>query len=232
MQNWAAKKRMNGRYLTRLWVGSALLIGVATADESLLTTQGEDGELAGWKCFLEGAGTPAGAVWRLEGDGLLVCKGTPNGYLYTGKSYADFVLALEWRWPPGGKAGKGGVLIRMSGENQIWPCSLEAQLNAGAAGDFWALGGFDIGGPQERVKVVPHPRFGLLKNLPRLRGTEKPVGEWNAMEVLAKGGVVIIRLNGEEVNRTEAAASTPGPILLTSEGTEIQFRNIRIRAAD
>lgn len=223
---------MNGKCLASIWISGAVFLGMAAAEDvSLLTAQGADGEIAGWKSFHEGEGTRTGAVWHLDKGGVLVCRGNPNGYLFTERAYSDFVLSLEWRWPPGGKAGKGGVLIRLSGENRIWPRSLEAQLNAGAAGDFWALGGFEVGGPAERVKSLIHPRFGLLKNLPRLGGAEKPVGEWNGMEVVAKGGVVTITLNGEEVNRAEGCAPEAGPILLTAEGAEIHFRHLRIREA-
>lgn len=196
----------------------------------MLTVQAADGELDGWASFSETAGVKTGEVWKLSADGVLICRGTPNGYLYTKKPYADFVMTLEWRWPPGGTAGKGGVLFRMSGDHLIWPRSLEAQLNAGAAGDFWALGGFGIGGPQDRMKTLEHPRFGQLRNLPRLGGVEKPVGEWNTMEIVAKGGVVVLKVNGEEVNRAEGCATAAGPILLTAEGAEIHFRNLRIES--
>lgn len=215
------------RLLVSSIAGFTLVTLCLAADDNLLTTQSPDGEIAGWKSFSE---TPAktGDVWRLGSDGVLGCKGNPLGYLYTAKDYADFKLTLEWRWPPGGKAGKGGVLIRMTGTHQVWPCSLEAQLNAGGAGDFWALGGFQLGGPEQRMKMLTHPKFGLLRNLPRLAGAEKPVGEWNTMEVTAKGGVVVIKMNGEDVNQCEGCSTVPGPILLTSEGTEIHYRNVRL----
>ena len=65
-----------------------------------------DGEIAGWKSYHQTPGTKTGDVWKLQPDGVLVCKGQPLGYLYTAKDYTNFVLKLQWRWPPGGKAGQ------------------------------------------------------------------------------------------------------------------------------
>lgn len=183
--------------------------------------------LAGWECFLEKPGVPMSAVWQVE-DGVLSCRGAPRGYLYTKKHYGDFTLALEWRWPAGTKPGKGGVLVRMRGDHRIWPTSLEAQLNAGDAGDFWGLAGFALSGPPGRMKTLQHRALGRLINVKKTGGSENEPGRWNTYEVVARGGTVTIRLNGEEVNRAAGCETTAGPICLTAEGSPIAFRNIRI----
>ena len=131
----------------------------------LLTRQSGDGEIEGWKSYHEQPGTKTGEVWKLGGDGVLVCRGQPLGYLHTAKEYRDFTLTFEWRWPPGGKPGNGGVLLRTTGEHKVWPRSLEVQLNAGQAGDFWAIGGFPLSGPAERTKSTDHEKFGRLTHV-------------------------------------------------------------------
>ena len=183
--------------------------------------------LAPWDCYIAEPGVTRDDVWKLE-NGILVCRGTPLGYLYTKKKYTDFQLTLEWRWPPGGVPGKGGVLIRMTGEHRIWPRSLEAQLNVGEAGDFWGLGGYGLAGPAERWKSFQHDQFGDLTNLSKLENREKPAGEWNTYEIVAEGGTVTLRINGTEVNEAGGCAAVAGPICLTAEGSEIHFRNIRL----
>ena len=65
--------------------------------------------LAAWQFYSAGDGTKMGDVWSLE-DGVLKCKGTPLGYIHTKKDYKDFVLRLEWRWPPKQTPGKGASL--------------------------------------------------------------------------------------------------------------------------
>jgi hypothetical protein len=198
----------------------------------LLTGQSPDGALAGWKSFSEDPKAGTGDVWTLTGEGVLVCKGNPKGYLYTEKSYADFLLTLQWRTPPGKKPGNGGVLVRMTGKHKIWPKSLEAQLNAGDEGDFWGLDGYGFSGPAERLKAIPQSPFGKLTNLKRARGPVKAPGQWNEYQVAARGDSVTLRINGDEVNRATGCDVVAGPIVLTAEGDEIHFRNVRLVPLD
>jgi hypothetical protein len=183
-----------------------------------------------WKAFHEGDAKLAD-VWKLDG-GVLTCKGTPKGYLYTTKSYTDFILKLEWRWPPQGKAGNGGVLLRIAGRDKIWPKSLEAQINAGQAGDFWGLDGYALQGPADRLKTVDNPQFGKLTNLRKTETVERPTGEWNQYEITARGETVTLKINGKVVNEATGCAATPGRICLTAEGDPIQFRNVKLIPLD
>jgi len=194
----------------------------------LLAPQTAAGEIPGWRSFHETPGTRTGDVWRLGADGVLVCKGQPLGYLLTEKDYTSFELSLEWRWPPGATPGKGGVLGRLTGPDKVWPKSLEFQLNAGQAGDFWGLDGYRLSGPAERLKVIEHPKFGRLTGLPRLSDAEKPAGQWNRYEIVVEGPTATLKINGQLVNRAEGCEGVPGKIALTAEGSEIHFRNVRI----
>lgn len=204
----------------------------ARKEVPLLTMQTPAGEIAGWKSFHQESSVKTGDVWKLADDGVLVCKGKPLGYLYTDKSYTDFVLTLEWRSPPGKKPGNGGVLIRMTGPHKVWPKSLEAQLNAGSEGDFWGLDGYALSGPADRLKTIEQSQFGKLTNVKRAKDAVKAPGEWNRYEIVADGGTVILKINGQEVNRATGCDVVSGPILLTSEGDEIHFRSVRITPRD
>jgi neutral ceramidase len=196
---------------------------------ALLSTQSDDGTLAGWKFFSEDPKAKPSDVWQLTADGVLVCKGTPQGYIYTEKSYADFVLTLQWRTPPGRTPGRGGVLVRMTGKHKIWPKCLEAQLNAGDEGDFWGLDGYTLSGPERRLKTIPNQQLGKLTNLKRTEAAVKARGEWNRYEIIAQGESVTLRINGREVNRATGCAAVSGPICLTAEGDEIHFRRVALR---
>jgi hypothetical protein len=189
--------------------------------------QSPAGEFAGWKSFSAEPGTNTGKVWKLGADGVLACRGKPLGYLYTEKDYGDFTLRLEWRWPEGG-SGKGGVLLRKSGPDKIWPKSLEAQINAPDAGDFWGLGGYALSGPAERLKQLAHPVFGQLTNLKKTEMAERPVGQWNQYEIRAERDSVTLIVNGRQVNRATGCEPPPGRICLTAEGSQIFFRNVEL----
>lgn len=180
-----------------------------------------------WKAFSEEPGTGLADVWHVK-DGVLVSKGSPKGGIYLDREVADFTLRFEWRWPAKGREGKGGVLIRTVGPWKLWPRSLEAQINAGGVGDFWGLDGFLFEGPAERLEKIEHPQFGKLTHLPRTAAVEKPAGEWNQYEIVAKGPVVTLTLNGQVVNQATGCDPRPGRICLTAEGSEIRFRNIRL----
>jgi hypothetical protein len=193
----------------------------------LLTKQDATGQLSGWEFYAEKDGTKIGDVWTLR-DGVLTCKGTPKGYLYTSREYKNFVLTLEWRWVPDKKPGSGGVLIRMTGAHKIWPKSLEAQINAGQAGDFWGLDGYVLEGPAERSKAVDHAEFGKLINVQKLKEVEKPGGEWNQYEITVQDGTVTLKINGQPVNQATHCDVVAGKICLTAEGDAIQFRNVRL----
>lgn len=182
---------------------------------------------ASWKSFSEDPGTKLADVWQVK-DGVLVCKGTPKGGIYLDRDLTNFTLRLEWRWPGEGKAGKGGVLLRTVAPWKIWPKSLEAQINAGQAGDFWGLAGFSLEGPAERIKKLDHEQFGKLTNLARTATVEKPDSQWNQYEIVAAGPVVTLKINGKVVNKATNCDVHPGKICLTAEGSAIEFRNVRL----
>ncbi len=200
----------------------------ATQPIPLLTEQGPDGEFPGWKSFHEAPGTKTADVWQLQPSGVLVCKGSPRGYLYTEREYQDFTLQFEWRYPPGTTNSNGGALVRMTGEHGIWPKCLEFQLNQNQAGDFWAIRGFKFTGPAEQLRVMTNASFGVLRHLKRQADREKPVGEWNQFEGVVDGGTVVQKVNGAVVNQATGCEVVPGRILITAEGQEIQFRKVRL----
>ena len=183
-----------------------------------------------WIAYSEDEDTKLEDVWKI-GPQEIICKGTPLGYLRTEQDFTDFILELEYRWPKG-KPGRGGVLIRTTGPDRIWPKSLEAQINVGGAGDFWGLIGYELTGPKDRMQVIEHDDFGKLTNLKKTEDVEREPGEWNQYVITARGGKVTLEINGKVVNETTDCEVEPGKIVLTSEGNEIHFRNVRITVLD
>lgn len=175
--------------------------------------------LNGWTSYLRDENAKMTDVWSVK-DGVLICKGQPIGYLRTEADYKNFVLKLEWRWNPETKAtGNSGVLVRMIGEDKVWPKSVEAQLQADSAGDFWGIGEFTMTTDPERTRG---------RNARKTHHAERPAGEWNAYEIIVDQGQVILKVNGQEVNRAWDVEEIAGKICLQSEGQEIHFRNIRL----
>lgn len=223
----------------RSLIALSLVLGVCAASgASAAAAEATGGEIdllspppgvgnANWLWLCEAPGVSIDKVWQTEG-GVLICKGAPKGYIYTAKDYTNFVLRLEWRWPLGKKAGNGGVLLRMTGKHKVWPRSLEAQLNAGQAGDFWGLGGFPLQGPAPRMKSFDSAQLGKLTNLRKAKGLEKKHGEWNHYEIIVRGDTVTLNINGKPANKATGCAPAAGRICLTAEGDEYHFRNVKL----
>jgi len=183
-----------------------------------------------WKTFSEAPETAA-ETWKVA-DGVLICKGEPKGYRYLAGDFTNFVLKLQWRWPANKKPGRGGVLVRTTGADKIWPKCLEAQINAGDAGDFWGLDGYKLDGPAERKKSLDHPQFGQLTNLKKTAAVERPAGQWNDYEIRVEGDTATLVVNGEVVNKATGCDVVSGKICLTAEGDEIHFRKIQLFPLD
>lgn len=199
-----------------LWIGSGCSQGPGTIE----LFNGED--LTGWTSELSKKEVPMEEVWSVE-DGVLKCTGKPAGYIRTLKYYENYVLTVEWRWPPGTPGGNNGVLVHTStpGALGIWPKSIEVQLAKDNAGDFWIIRTeLDVENEAERKKGRRH--------LNLTDGSEKPMGEWNQMEITCKGNEVIVKVNGDLVNHATNCSVTSGAISLQSEGAPIEYRNIRL----
>lgn len=166
-------------------------------------------------------------VWSIDDD-ILVCKGEPMGFIHSKKKYTNFKLSLEWRWPPGKKPGNSGVLMRITDKSIMLPKCVEAQLQSGHAGDFWAFGGFQIDGNAERTTHRNSDEWGKMTGIRRAKAAEKTPGEWNKYEIMADGGTITLVINGQTVNRATDCDVVAGYIGLQSEGGEIHFRNLKL----
>ena len=207
-----------------LWLlTDVVLVAAAEPTKSLI-----DGELSAWQAYHAEPGTSIKDVWTVSEDGVLECRGEPLGYIYTREACEDVIFEFDWRWPPGKDPGRGGVLLRTTGEHKVWPKSLEVQLNAPDAGDFWGLIGYELKGPVDKMKVIEHPEFGKLTNVKKNKPLERPAGQWNHCQIVLKGGRATVTINGDLANEATDCELGAGTICLTAEGNPIQFRNIRL----
>ena len=58
--------------------------------------------------------------------------------------------------------------------------------------------------------------------------SEKPLGEWNTMEIECKGREVKVWVNGDFVNHGSNSTASRGGIALQAEGTEVEFRKVEL----
>jgi hypothetical protein len=183
-------------------------------------------DLSGWTVFLDPKKDADPTKVFTVQDGILVCEGTPFGYLITDKEYENYVLKVQWRWGKKvhGKGRNSGVFVHVVGPNKIWPKAVEAQLMADHAGDFWLVDNFKMKVDAKRQD----PR--IARHYYRMKDhVEKPVGEWNEYEITCRGDSIRLVINGELVNEGTEAELSKGKILLQSEGSEIHFKDVALK---
>lgn len=153
-------------------------------------------------------------TWAVR-DGVMHNQGKPAGYIRTKDDYTNYVLRLQIRHLT---KGNSGVLLRMVGEDKVWPKSIEAQGQKDNLGDIWNIDMFPMQVATERTNGR-HTKKAHESN-------ERPVGEWNDYEILLDGGTLEIYVNNLLQNAATDVEEVPGKICLQSEGAELEFRNV------
>ncbi|HEX6881803.1 MAG TPA: DUF1080 domain-containing protein [Planctomycetota bacterium] len=195
-------------------------------------------DLAGWHADVPaadgGAAVPPSFLVR---DGLLVTPGSPEGHLITDREFRDYRLTVEYRWP--GEPGNCGVLVHASTPRRLYgmfPQSLEVQMHAGNAGDFWCIGE-DVTVPDMEARRGPRENWGVDADRARrilnlTDGSEKPPGEWNRMEVECRGRTITVWVNGTLVNQGSDCTADRGRIALQAEGAACEWRRVELVPLD
>jgi len=188
----------------------------------------------------------------IDYDARSEAKGDRN--LWTEESFEDFALHVEWRFKQtsglypmptilpdgslktdaGGKViqtptpnADSGILLRGTDLGQVnlwcWPIG---------SGELWSVRNNQELTPEQRAAAVPQARM------------DRPVGQWNSMDVTVVGDRVTVMLNGRTVIENAQIPSLPGrgPIGLQHHGgvnpqtgelgpasSLVQFRNILVR---
>ena len=166
-------------------------------------------------------------------NGMLVSLGKPAGHLLTEKEYSNYRLEVEYRFV--GKPGNCGVLVHASKLRnlyEMYPKSIEVQMNHQHAGDFWCIVE-DIKVPDMEKRRGPKKNWGITEGKARrilnlTDGSEKPVGEWNAMNIECLGNEVKVWVNGDMVNHGFDCTAKSGKLSIQAEGSEVEFRKLDI----
>jgi hypothetical protein len=178
--------------------------------------------------------------WK-RGD--LHCKGLPIGVGRFKKPLTNFELVLEWRHLK--RSGNSGVFVwvpeaslKALKRNQL-PSGIEVQiLDHGYAEDYdkrskkkrdwFTTHGdvFSVG--TSKMKPFPPVSPDGRRSFPR-KDLTKGFGEWNHYYVRAINGEVRLWVNGEEVSGGNNIEPRTGYLCLESEGSPIDFKNIRLR---
>ena len=230
MINPAPKVRGSVKKFAGALIGAALCLAAGSLGGQEIShgwiTLFNGKDLAAWRGYRS---EQVGKGWKVQ-DGVLTRVKDDAGDLVTIADFQDFELQLDWRIS---KGGNSGVFYRVSLDaNEAAETGPEYQLLDNATEkhpEYTAAALYDLVAPSE--------------------DRTRSVGEWNEARIIVRGWSIQHWLNGYKVVDIDLASSygkellknskfnqTPkfatslrGHIALQDHGSEVSFRNIRIR---
>ncbi|WP_303924270.1 DUF1080 domain-containing protein [Draconibacterium sediminis] len=199
-------------------------------DDTIQLFNGKD--LSGWHTDVpEADNNPEVDPSFVVRDSLLVSMGEPRGHLITDSVYQNYRLEVEYRFA--GEPGNCGVLVHASTPRALYdmfPKSLEVQMQHGDAGDFWCIVE-DIEVPNMVVRRGPKDEWGITegkkRRIPNLTDdSEKPLGEWNNMVIECFADTIKVWVNNDLVNYGFNCTARKGKIAVQAEGAVVEFRKL------
>ena len=165
--------------------------------------------------------------WLPQKDGSLLIQPRPGekgwqrygAYLWSKKKYKDFVLHVEYKYPPGGNSG---LFFRVGDLKNPVQSGIEAQI---------------LDSTKKKGKMGPHDHGGIIRTVGASKNMSKNPGEWNQMIVTCKSNHLLVELNREKIVDIQLD-KTPmkdrpleGYIGLQDHGepNNLFFRNIKIK---
>ena len=201
------------------------------------------------------------SIVEIDGEPALRASGQIYGSFATVKEYGNYHLRIEARWgeqkwaPREDKPRNAGLLYHGVGDFgkglNVWKISHECQVMETMFGDSYRMGDTYCDIPasrnNENERYAFNPNAPLVSFGPGLPAgpicgrspmNEKPLGQWNVIEVLCYEGTSVHVINGKVnmINHNshlmvdgKEVPLHKGVIQLQSEGAEIFYRHIEIR---
>ncbi len=178
--------------------------------------------LAAWE-FVTDPPVAIGQVCAVHADGVLAVTGSPVGYLATVASHRDYRVHAEWRWT--GAPGNSGLLLHISSgpKDRQWPTCFQVQWKNKAAGDLLPMAGARF---SEALSTPPDAKTPQLTRSGA--DSERPAGQWNECDVVCRGDVIEVTINGVLQNRVTGVSVAEGKVGVQLEGTPFELRNVSI----
>lgn len=168
----------------------------------------------------------------------------PFSMIMTATDYSHYDFELEYKWgerkfaPRQNKKRDAGIIFHARGDLEVWPVSLECQIQEGDTGDHYSIRGPSVVGLlKDGKETVANSKTqeGLRGGARLIRYAMSEVKGWNKVRLEIRGDSAKYFVNGVLVNQFKQAvdfygqALTSGKIGLQAEGAEITYRNIRMR---
>ncbi len=176
--------------------------------------------LAGWyRVPVPPTGKLGREQWHVDADQhRLICDGDGgHDMLLFEKELGDAIFHLEFCYTklPAKTNYNSGAYVRNSKDGAIWH-----QAQFGDAKDGFLFG--QTLGPDGKKKS-----FRLAKEVTDMR--VKPAGEWNTLEITARGPILTLWVNGAVTCQFDQCGLAKGHLGLEGEGYRIEFRNLKVK---
>jgi hypothetical protein len=157
--------------------------------------------------------------WHVDSEKkLLICDGDGgHDMLLLDKEIGDGIFHLEFCYTKiEGKTGyNSGAYVRNSRDGSFWH-----QAQFGDAKDGYLFGQTSVNGYGKKY-------FNLASKVTDMR--VKTAGEWNTLEISARGRVLTLWVNGAVTCQFEECNMERGYLGLEGEGYRIEFRNLKLK---
>ncbi|HEV3298119.1 MAG TPA: DUF1080 domain-containing protein [Planctomycetaceae bacterium] len=170
-------------------------------------------------------------TWTAQGD-VIHCTGHPIGALRTPRQYENFILELDWRHLK--PAGNSGIFVwgsPIAAPGAPFLRAIEVQVldnayNVPGKNQWYTTHGdvFPIWGST----MKPIHKGNEMRCFP-IEERSKSSPEWNHYRVVGNDGKLRLSVNGKEVSGGDDVVWRKGYLALESEGSPVEFRNIRIQ---
>lgn len=228
-------------------LASLLLLAGVNAQESNSPKAFIDGTGLGWRALTLSNFVHVNCesnTWSLT-NGVIHCTGRPVGVVRSPNVHTNFELVAQWRHLR--SAGNSGIFVWATpesikdleqGKGRL-PTGVEVQvLDHGYVEQYekqtkkkpdWFTSNGDVF-PTGTTKMKPFPPVSPngQRSFPR-KNLSKGIGEWNHYYVRAINGEVRLWVNGEEVSGGTDIRPAWGYLCLESEGSPVEFKEIRMR---
>lgn len=228
--------------MKKVWAAAAIVLSFLSVHCFAADAEGWTSlsDLSHWEAYGGGAVgpqwkvEPGGVLHLMPGDGSL---GRESGDLVTDRDYESFVLEFEWKVA---KGANSGVLYRVvRGDDPPYYSGPEYQV-------------YDSPGDPDETSAAA--LYGLY---PPKGASPKPAGQWNTAKIVVDADKVGHFLNGKKVvtatigsddwntrlresrlarnqgfDVSRFAATARGRVSLQDHGSEVWYRNVRIKPTE
>lgn len=232
----------------RALIVATLVMGCACVDSAVAAEKAFiDGTGPGWRTLTSADFVNVNCdpdTWRWT-NGMAYCTGKPVGVIRSPNLVTNLEMVAQWRHLK--PAGNSGIFLWATpesikdleaGKGRL-PTGIEVQaLDHGYTeqyekqtkkkADWFTTNGDVFPTGSARMKPFPPTAPGGQRSFPR-KNLSKGVGEWNHYYIRAINGEVRLWVNGEEVSGGTECKPAWGYLCLESEGSPIEFRELRVR---